>query len=75
MHWDSSYIELIILAANISMAIMNNMMRSKMKEIHNQIKISALTQESKIQALETMIYKEFLTKGDFYSSLKTERKS
>lgn len=73
MNLESSYVEIGILIANGVVAVMNNSMRNKMKDIHNQIKISALEQSRDMNAFKAMIFETFLTKDDYYSTANKDK--
>lgn len=68
------YFEIAVLCANLFVALVNNGMKAKIKEIKADIESSKSASTLEISQLKTDLYKNFLTKDDFYSTVRDDNK-
>ena len=66
--------EILVLIGNLVVAGVTNNLKLRLKEIKQDIQIGTSSNDLKIQDLKTEMYKQFLTKDDFYSSFKNDTK-
>lgn len=68
-HFDQSFIEIIILFANIGVGIINNSTKNRVKELHNAVALGKSQNDTQIADLKAEMNKNFLSKQDYYSTL------
>jgi hypothetical protein len=59
--------ELILLVCNAAVAIVNNGIKSKLKEVKNDIAVSHAAMALSVTQLEARMFDRFLTKDDYYA--------
>lgn len=64
--------EIIVLIGNVAVAVLNNGIKAKLKELKQDISISQSSMALSMQQLETRILEKFLTKDDYYAHQKAQ---
>lgn len=65
--------EILVLLANLAVAVVNNGLKAKVKEVKADISASQAASRLEISNLKTDLYKNFLTKDDFYSTVRDDK--
>lgn len=67
------YFEIFVLLANLAVAVVNNGLKARVKEVKQDILLAKSANENSISQLKTEMYRSFLTKDDFYSTVRDDK--